>query len=452
MLLFFVPPLLLTFFVSSHPLYVFDTDDWHYLQDTRFGSAWPVWKLWNPTKVFPEIFMPIVASLSTFILSPLYEHDYLQSLSVGFAITLTLSIVICAYFLGKFLKKRFCLNELANLFLVAFFIVLFFCPLYKTGFFHVNNSTDIRYFYLLNSNDITCVFNYIIPAFINGAIIFYLITRDFHNGNINAYDRQVSNYVAVDKYLAFSLLVIFIYFGLNSNLFQGIMLASYGSSCIILSLVFNWFYKGEKRLTLLKQSLKDNYLYILILIFWCIVLVYEANGERASVSGNGNSLLDLNLKKAFNTFKFQFKLLNLIFELFLILNLLTVFYSVYRFIRIKSQTGYQNFKNSEDFQYWCLSIKFLLSFIVTSFFLIMLCAKVDINYLHRTDVFISCMFFSIGYTVITIAYLCKKFRPLFAVVFLMVVIVFSYTLCYPIKSKDSTYANFSIRTVKKDRG
>ena len=47
------------FFTLSHPILVSDTDDWLYINRTRV--AWPTLEEWNPVRIFPEIFMPIIA-------------------------------------------------------------------------------------------------------------------------------------------------------------------------------------------------------------------------------------------------------------------------------------------------------------------------------------------------------------------------------------------------------
>ena len=71
-LLFFV------FFSQCHPLVPFDSDDWINMGIAR--RAYPTLAYWNPTKVFPECFEPLVCSIyyyATYWRLPLccYNHE-----------------------------------------------------------------------------------------------------------------------------------------------------------------------------------------------------------------------------------------------------------------------------------------------------------------------------------------------------------------------------------------
>ncbi len=81
---------LLLFFYRLHPLVVYDIDDWLYIGSHRtpFISR----HQWNPARIFPEVFMPLISEVSANIIYPI-NNDYLGSLSLGYAITVSILIL-----------------------------------------------------------------------------------------------------------------------------------------------------------------------------------------------------------------------------------------------------------------------------------------------------------------------------------------------------------------------
>lgn len=63
-------------FSQVHPLTVYDADDWRYISEVRAGI--PMWGYWNPSRVFPEVFLPFFSSLAVYGLMPLLEDYLLQ--------------------------------------------------------------------------------------------------------------------------------------------------------------------------------------------------------------------------------------------------------------------------------------------------------------------------------------------------------------------------------------
>ena len=61
------------------PLLPFDGDDWRYIGAIRL--PFPIWGGWNPTRVLPELLMPLGGYISAFIVYPL-THNYIFSLSL----------------------------------------------------------------------------------------------------------------------------------------------------------------------------------------------------------------------------------------------------------------------------------------------------------------------------------------------------------------------------------
>ena len=55
-----------------NPLTVYDTDDWLYIYLLR--KPIPLPNAWNPTKIFPEIFMPMASYFGAFFIYPLFDR------------------------------------------------------------------------------------------------------------------------------------------------------------------------------------------------------------------------------------------------------------------------------------------------------------------------------------------------------------------------------------------
>ena len=65
-------------YTQIHPISLFDGDDWRYVSDSR--SAVPIWGAWNPSRIFPEIFMPLCSGAAAYVVYPLLGN-YLQAMT-----------------------------------------------------------------------------------------------------------------------------------------------------------------------------------------------------------------------------------------------------------------------------------------------------------------------------------------------------------------------------------
>ena len=391
------------FFIKVHPLFVFDTDDWAYIQDTRAGRAWPLWGEWNPTKVFPEVFMPIISWLSVIVVYP-FNNDYIEALSFGFGITLSCFVIILGIQFVKFCDVFFKFLRFESLLFCLFFLLFLFYPLYRH-----------RNLYLLQSVDVTCIFNYTIPALLNFTVVLFLISinQSRENGEIN--------------YFSLSILIFAVYFSLNSNLFQSIILVSY-----VLSFIFFSVYddiRKNKRFSLslvykeIRNCIHKSTLYFIIFVYFLIVLVYEANGGRASEYSTG--LLELDVKSSIKSFLESIDKLQRPFHFLLSVNIFGVVLYFYK----KRQHSLQPI----DINYINLLLKLVASFIITISFLIMLCSKTGVYYLTRTDVVLSYVLYILFASLCSVSYIYKSIvvryhvafslLPLFAILLLIRVVL-----------------------------
>ena len=76
------------FFTQISPLFLSDGDDWYFSGSIRL--PWPMWGVFNPSKVFPEILEPLGGYIAAFMVYPL-TGDYVASIAH------TQSIIISAF-------------------------------------------------------------------------------------------------------------------------------------------------------------------------------------------------------------------------------------------------------------------------------------------------------------------------------------------------------------------
>ena len=188
---------LIVYFTVAHPLYIFDTDDWVYTYYSR--DALPIWGKWNPTKVLPETMMPLISLIGSHVFYP-FCHDYIQSL--GIAYSLFFSGLIVSYLCAVVIlcKKLFGLSFAECSFLVFFMLLLHYLP-YKVSLTRQN---------LFFGGNVTCHFNYLLPALLN-----FIVVTFYTEGK-----RERSN-------IRIGLLILATYLCINSNLWHSIVIASY---------------------------------------------------------------------------------------------------------------------------------------------------------------------------------------------------------------------------------
>lgn len=95
--------ILFLFFVVIKPIAVFDTDDWMYIESWRLPI--PMIKAWNPIKVFPEFFMPLVSYFGALTFYPFFkDYCFVLALSHGIFISLVLTLYFVEYYM--LLKRK----------------------------------------------------------------------------------------------------------------------------------------------------------------------------------------------------------------------------------------------------------------------------------------------------------------------------------------------------------
>ena len=248
---------MLVFFFGMHPIVVLDSDDWIYISYSR--PAVPSPTFWNPSKILPELLMPLCGTLGA-ALYHMTGYGYIESISLMFAIALSAFIAIYTSEFTRLIKIRYALSDGASVFFGAIFLALHFAV------FAVSDSDNK---YMFWSYDANCYFNYTIPALLNCSLVMYfmrtgLLTRFFTKENI----------------ISKGILAVIIYLAIFSNLFDSVILAVYVFMLCLHDLIGTVRAK-ESPASFIKRDLAG----LLILVLWVIAALFDALGGRASASG-----------------------------------------------------------------------------------------------------------------------------------------------------------------------
>ena len=244
----------LIFFYKIHALVLFDTDDWTYSYFQRNLAL--EWGGWNPTRVLPEVLMPLVTLVSNFVFGLLIP-DHFRAISMGYAVTLSLLITVMCWFLYRLLEKSNGKWLLLFYFLICHFWIYRILP-------HGNE-------YMFRAVNVTCVFFYVIPNLLNCILVLWIMQMQKSNGSIREGFLQMSH----SKRGAF---VLFIVLAIYSNLWASICLAVYVSVIAL----FDGIHMLLKKNFSLMKYLKKHVIEICIVTLWAIQQIYEINGGRAA--------------------------------------------------------------------------------------------------------------------------------------------------------------------------
>lgn len=253
--------LLFAFFFAIHPLVLFDSDDWTYVAYAR--PAIPLWGDWNPTRVFPEVFMPLCGSIAAHLVRPLMGGDYIGALALVFAAALSLFITGYACLFGKVMRERCGLSSGAAVLWTTMFLLLHFLILRSKYSYNEH---------LFLASSATRCFFYTIPDILNCGLVLYLLLDDALDDGW----RKLRAGVYGEHPLRYGLLALAIYMALFSNLYASVILAAY-VGCQLLGELARLL-RGRTRLG---ECLRGNSFRLAYIALWGGVQVFEANGGRA---------------------------------------------------------------------------------------------------------------------------------------------------------------------------
>ena len=252
---------LFIFLTRLNPLVVYDADDWLYI--AQFRKPIPIIGGWNPIKVFPETFMPLVSYFGVFVINPII-NNYFYSLTLAHGLfgSLLLTVYFTEFPLLFYKKKQvsmpLCIGY-GLLFILLHFIV------------YIHSGSDN--IFLIWSQDLNCFYNYTLPAILNASLVMHSMA---YGSTQSLFDKS-SPFIKV-------ILLFWIYFAIFSNLFSSVILAAYIGAELLYQLISD---SKASRFDI-RIYCKRNILNLLIIICWLISNYLETTGGNASMVGIGS--------------------------------------------------------------------------------------------------------------------------------------------------------------------
>lgn len=373
-------------FTQIHPLVVYDADDWTYISYVR--TAIPLWGNWNPSRVFPEIFMPFCSRIAVYVLAPLIGN-YLQAITIVSALVVSAFITLYLFCFAGLLKRLFSPSPITVFFLSFLFLTLHFLALRGA-------SSDNTY--LFYCHDLTCYYYYLIPALINASIVMSIIEN-------KRFESLISNGSPAQRGIAFLVL----YMAIFSNLIDSMILAVYSGSVLLISM-----FEHIRRKWRLWTYIKANLFHITVLFMWLISAVYELYGGRASANLGYSLSLTEGIRQ---TIIGAISVVYHCNRAFINLGIGIVLATGVVLIRFK-------IKDSASKKFFHYLVVFLICGIAMLIFLFLLCAKVDAEYIYRSDYLFGLFFYCFIILLISLSYIIKVWdKAMFAIPILLCVLL-----------------------------
>ena len=337
---------LYVFFTKIHPLVIYDSDDWSNISYVR--QAFPLWSDWNPCRVFPETFMPILSYVAVYLVKP-FVHDYILSMTVTHGAVISIAILVYLFVFYRWIQAKFRATE-AQAFVFTLAFLLFHFSILKVEW---NDNS-----YLFFSDNVTCYFYYVLPNLINASIVLWFM------GSKAGINERWDNEHPLRK----GGLILLVYLAILSNLFQTIILIAYIGYDLLLGLIV---YFKEKRKNIL-LFLKQNLFSVASITLWLISLVFEFGGER-SVDIASDSI---QIKDSILALIGYLPRLNRMTCLLFFISIITAM-----IIWFRSKN-----KGEIDKRYISTVIRSLVCAVTVAIFLVLLCGVSGSGYLERADV------------------------------------------------------------------
>ena len=366
------------FYTVSHPILPSDMDDWAYMYPRRL--AVPIWKVWNPIRIFAEVAMPAVSVLSSVLFMPVTGNIF-SAMMIGYALCMAAAMTALLYgFCCVLRKKQY--SDLQMLFWTCFFLLSHFW-IFRTQY----QEND----YMLRTVDVCTYFFYVIPNLLNATAVLWLEA-----------DPDLRSLHPSGSYLKKSLFLLLAYFCIFSNLWAGMILASYLGSVMIFHTAAA--IRDKKRF---HRWISENSMLLVLIVMWLVSQFFELNGMRAAEVAEDQPLeiretlaaIPLILKAMNRRYMFTAGLLFAVGGMAL--------------LRTKEKE-----KMLEIYRWGMAG---LLAFL----YLVLSCGKVGASYFRRPDVFYGVFFFCSVLVVLTGAAMIKRFSFVKLVLPLALVIILS---------------------------
>jgi len=252
---------------------VCDPDDWTYISSIRV--PFPIWKNWNPSKVFPENLMGFCGFFSAYVVYPI-TNDYILSFTYVYAFVV--SVFIVSYIIALMLLVKKILKITLQASIVYSFIAYLLHFLFML-------SQDTNNMFMFTASNLNCFVNYTIPSLFCFVLATYFISIYLSDYNYLFIDLKREK--EQQNYLKMGIIALLIYLAIFSNMVCNIIFVA-PFIYMFLEMLFVYIRtNGVKRLFKISTVKKYGlFAYIFFLESFC--LIFEYNGGRAeSLSFNG---------------------------------------------------------------------------------------------------------------------------------------------------------------------
>ncbi|SKB65550.1 hypothetical protein SAMN06296386_103201 [Lachnospiraceae bacterium] len=250
---------LFLYFTYAHPLVIFDTDDWNYVGEPRHAIPGFGRGIWNPIKVFPEILQCLISELGVCFIMP-FTKDFFLATSYAYAVFGSLMILGFFVVFLRFIDKKLHMNTFRKLLVLGLAVSLFFLTFVSKDTGNVN---------LFSENNLTCFFNYTVPAVLNMGMVLFFMT----DGITDLLDRSVS-------FSKRAVVFVLCYLCICSNLCESYFLAIYLGQVILFDIL-----RDHRDV---KKIVRRNRTPIILFLGWILSLGLELSGGRSAQVGNTN--------------------------------------------------------------------------------------------------------------------------------------------------------------------
>lgn len=377
-------------YTQIHPISLFDGDDWRYVSDSR--SAVPIWGAWNPSRIFPEIFMPLCSGAAAYVVYPLLGN-YLQAMTLTHGFVIAGFLTLYAWSFLRMMKRLFQISDATAVFSCAFFLI---------GHFLIFRSELTDNTYMLFCYDLTCYYYYLVPSAVNASLVMWMM------GNPG-----FPEFLKSRSFARKGLLFFLLYLAIFSNLPSSAILAVYAGSVVLLRF-FRYWKAGWKAL------LRENGFYLVILGIWLVSAVFELSGGRAAAAGNSLGIFARLKETVYYLLMLRFS----VKKTFLAVCALIAAAAIVLLARSRRQA-------TIDKAFLTALILCLIAIAASGIYTVVLCAAVDYSYIWRSDYLFGMFFFSMLFVSLSFGYLLKKQpRFLYAVPILLCFLTSECTSVY----------------------
>ena len=336
----------LLFYTRCYPILPSDMDDWAYIYPRRL--AVPIWRAWNPIRIFAEVGMPAVSLMSSVVFRPLTGNIF-SAMMIGFALCMAAAVTGLLFaFCKMLLKKKYPITQV--LFWASFFLLSHFW-IFRTEY----QQND----YMLRTSDACTYFFYVIPNLMNATAVLWL------EADPTLRDLRPSN----GSYLKKSVFFLFAYFCIFSNIWAGMIVAAYLGSVMIVHTCAA--IRDKKRFV---RWISENSMLLLLIVIWFVSQIFELNGMRAVEVAEDQPL---EIRDTFAAIPLLLKRMNRRY-----------LFTVGMFFVV----GVMALLRSMDKKKMLAVYRWGVASFLVFLYLILSCSKVSANYIQRPDVFYGLFF------------------------------------------------------------